>query len=417
MKLQTPVVLAVLLAPAVAWACPACARASADGAVVYYFATALMLVTPFVWLRRAARAAAPTLCLLAASVAPGCVYEGSAPITEDQTLGGQVIPAQRLDAGRQSYDKYCLPCHGVDGDGRGRSAAALETPPRDFRSATYKFSGALSGMLPHDEDLQALVRRGLKGTAMLPWGLPQQTLADIVDYTKTFSPEGTGWRDPDMERGARIIPGKDPYAQPERRAEAIARGATLYHGYTACHACHPAYQTRKEINVSRAAKKMPPKYVFRPDRHLSVVKESESYTRPVEGGPTCGLEQACKGANMVCRLGRCEAKLRLVPPDFLMNSVRSGASPEQLYRVIAAGVPGTAMPAWGEALVPDDIWALAWYVHSLTQLKDTPAAAALSEELASDTAPMPSSAMLQGALTPAGRVTPAAPDAPEETSP
>jgi len=54
------VFVAGLVTPTMVWACPACARASLESAVVYYIATALMLLVPFVllgglviWLKRA----------------------------------------------------------------------------------------------------------------------------------------------------------------------------------------------------------------------------------------------------------------------------------------------------------------------------------------------------------------------------
>jgi mono/diheme cytochrome c family protein len=44
---------------------------------------------------------------------------------------------------------------------------------------------------------------------------------------------------------------------------------------------------------------------------------------------------------------------------------------EDLYRVIAAGVGGAAMPTWKGAIPEENLWALAYYVQTLVNLRDT----------------------------------------------
>ncbi len=410
---------AVVVAPTVAVACPSCARASLEGATVYYVATALMLLTPFIlvgglvfWLRRKMRGVAVLAALCALPVAAGCVFEPTPPITADQSLGGVTVSAARINRGMAAYSKYCQPCHGVDGDGRGRSAAELATPPRDFRTASFKFAGATEGTLPQDADLAALVQKGLHGTAMLPWDVPDALLADVLQYIKTFSPEGTGWRDPDAELVERIVPGDSPFGEAGRQ-EAVDRGRAVYHGYASCHLCHPAYETRADINADRVKFKIPPTYKFRPSLWRPDAKVSESYSRPVAGDPKCDASTPCAGDGQVCRWGRCEEKLRLMPPDFLLNTVRSGSTPAELFRTIATGIPGTAMPAWKGVMADKDIWALATYVSSVVALKGTPQGGALKAKLMADTAPMQPPPPPAPPPAPAGEdgTTPAAADA------
>ena len=68
----------------------------------------------------------------------------------------------------------------------------------------------------------------------------------------------------------------------------------------------------------------------------------------------------------------------IFPPDFKRDFVRAGTDVEDLYRSIAAGVTGTAMPTWidsmdfpggkqagGPLVSQADIWAMAYYVQSL----------------------------------------------------
>jgi len=83
----------------------------------------------------------------------------------------------------------------------------------------------------------------------------------------------------------------------------------------------------------------------------------------------------------------------ILPPDFLRSDLRSGDTLPDLYRTIACGVGGTAMPAWiatapytdpntGEHWDGEkDIWALAHFVRSLVEMKGTPRADGLHKKL------------------------------------
>lgn len=50
--------------------------------------------------------------------------------------------------GKALYQRYCIFCHGTDGDGRGESAPFLDPKPRDFTKAVYKCRSTPSGSLP-----------------------------------------------------------------------------------------------------------------------------------------------------------------------------------------------------------------------------------------------------------------------------
>ncbi len=151
----------------------------------------------------------------------------------------------------------------------------------------------------------------------------------------------------------------------------MARGKAVYHGAAGCYSCHPAYESAEAISAFRVAAGKPPVAIPRPKMWLPEPKEGPSYTAPVEGDPACDADSDCGSDHQVCRLGRCERKLLIIPPDFILNQVRSGESPADLYRVIAAGIPGTAMPTWKGALPDKDLWAMAHYVGHLIGLKGT----------------------------------------------
>lgn len=254
---------------------------------------------------------------------------------------------EKLRRGREAYALYCAGCHGEQGDGAGPAAAFLSPKPRDFRKARIKFASVPSGTLPRDEDLHRIITNGLTGTSMPKWELlPEDDRAGIIAYIKTFS---DAWK---ATPGIPIPIKKDPFRKsPE---DGVAAGERVYHGLAACSSCHPAYVTKPAIVEHMKAFDIP--YAgFRDDMYKSVEKESE-WGEPIR------------------------------PPDFLVDPVKAGATRDDLVRVIAAGVGGTAMPSWGTSLSNDQLWGLAYYVESLVAKRGTPEAAALRSELESQPA-------------------------------
>src|SRR6185437_4391494 len=63
--------------------------------------------------------------------------------------------------------------------------------------------------------------------------------------------------------------------------------------------------------------------------------------------------------------GPAAAGLRPAPPAIGDASVMHGVAPAMVYRVISTGVAGTAMPAWGGTLTPQQRWNVVGYVLSL----------------------------------------------------
>ena len=285
---------------------------------------------------------------------PACAKSPIPPeFTAPLTLGGRTVQPDVLNAGRLAYTDYCYACHGSQGDGRGPAGYGYRPPPRDFRAGTFKFAGQVAG-LPHDEDLTRIVRGGLHGTAMLKWDVPEAELPAILQYIKTFAPPGQSWKDPDEALGERIVPPPDPFAG--KKEEAIAEGKKVYHAAATCWSCHPAFATKKEIYAA-SVELGKPITDFRKDLYFPEAKEADY---AVEG-----------------------KKMKILPPDFTFMPVRSVRSAADLFRLIGAGIPGTAMPQWSGSLADDKIWAMAHYVESLIAIRNTPAADALRKELMS----------------------------------
>jgi mono/diheme cytochrome c family protein len=273
----------------------------------------------------------------------GCSGPG-ARFSKSQTLGGKRVSARRLNRGRELFVTYCAACHGLEGDGKGPAAVGLRPPPRNFKQGQFKFAAVASGQLPNDEDFLRIVQNGLHGTTMLPWSdVPERDLLDIIQYLKTLSPK---WAE--KTAGEPIVPSPDPWGD-ARKAEAVTRGMKVYHGLAQCLSCHPAYETPGTIQAA-SLELSQRESTLRPDPYHASPKESDY-------------------------------GVRIMPPDFTRDHVRSGEALTDIYRTVASGIGGTAMPTWKGALPEEDIWAMAYYVRSLLDIKNTPEADARRAKL------------------------------------
>ena len=260
------------------------------------------------------------------------------------TLGWRTVSAERLRHGGEVYTHYCRPCHGTDGDGNGASAPGLRPPPRDLRRGIYKFGSVAAGQLPTDDDFVRIIKGGLHGTAMLAWDVPPAELDDLIQYTKAFS---TRWLT--EKAGDPILPAPDPWAADSPGA--IARGKRVYHGLAQCAvACHPAYATRAEIYDATKELTHIELRAFRDDLYSPVAKDSDF-------------------------------GFKILPPDFTFTPLRSGDTLPDIYRSIAAGIGGTAMPTWKNVLPEADLWAMVHYIASLVALRGTGDADQLQQQL------------------------------------
>lgn len=261
------------------------------------------------------------------------------PITEPLKLaGGTEISAARLENGREKYMLYCRACHGEQGDGRGPAGIGLRPPPRNFQEVYFKFGGVAAGELPPDSELKRVVLEGLDGTAMLPWKIPESDLDDVLQYIKTFAKDEDGaniWLEDEV--GELIEIPEDPWAG--KKDEAIARGKSVYHGLAQCLKCHPAYGSYQEIwDATAEATGQGSTSAFRKGMYFPEAKYAEAY------------------------------KHKLLPPDFTRHPIKAGTSEKAIYRTIAAGIGGTAMPMWKGSIPDEDIYAIAYFVKHLYEM-------------------------------------------------
>lgn len=86
-----------------------------------------------------------------------------------------------LAEGKEVYDNNCSGCHGLEGNGNGAAAAALNPKPRNFIKADYKYGS-------DDASLTKTIENGVQGTAMPGWkeSLSGDQIKSVLAYIKAF---------------------------------------------------------------------------------------------------------------------------------------------------------------------------------------------------------------------------------------
>ena len=232
--------------------------------------------------------------------------------------------------GKELYQRFCVACHGPDGDGNGENAQWIDPKPRDFTAAVFKCRSTPSGTLPTDQDLFNAMTRGFVNTNMPSWRpLTDQTRVDLVAYIKTLSPRWT-------KEG----PGK-PIAVPAETPvtkESVLHGRELFNKME-CWKCHGPAGHGDGPSAS------------------SLTDSKDNPIRPYNFS---------SGTRFKC-----------------------GSTNEDLFRIFMTGLDGTPMPSFSDNLTPNDAWDLVHYLRTLQPFA-TPEAATWQQWLQS--APAPSGA-------------------------
>ena len=217
---------------------------------------------------------------------------------------GRLWGADLSPPGKAVFEAQCAVCHGVTGDGQGPEAHRFFTRPADLTRGTFKFRSTPTGSLPTDQDLERAIRRGLPGSGMVAQDhLTDAEVRDVIAYLKTLSPK---W-------AADPAPPAMAIVRPANLESLAAKGTALYKDDAGCLECHG------------------------PDGR----GDGPSAGRLTSGGrPTR-------------------------PADLTRRPFKGGDRPEDIYRALAAGLDGTPMPSYRDALDEDQIWALAAYVARL----------------------------------------------------
>lgn len=260
--------------------------------------------------------------LLTAVIASGCGAPTSSGSSSSSAATAAAVPiswthfevgeapapnAEMLLRGGEVYADNCSACHGDNGDGAGLCSAFLAPAPRDFTTGVFRFKTTPGGQMPTDQDLFRTVSLGLHSTGMPPWKflLTEEERWAVVQYVKGFSSS--------FERDGAGEP-VDLGQEPEISAERIAAGRDLY--VTArCSMCH-----------------------------------GES-----------GYGDGPSAATLIDAFGNA------IPARNYHKTghFKRGHTPRDIALAIHTGNNGTPMPAFDGAFTADEIWSMAFYVHSL----------------------------------------------------
>jgi len=212
------------------------------------------------------------------------------PVTLTPSTTRAATPAL-LELGRRVYARQCAACHGADGRGDGDAAYLLYPKPRDFVAARYRLVSTWE-RVPTDEDLLRTISRGMPGSAMPSWGhLSEVERWGLVHYVKSFAATPLVVR-PAVDVKGEGQAGEGVIRVPARPpSSAEARKLALERFADACASCHG--KTGKGDGTEAQ-------------------KDDEGYaTRP---------------------------------RDLTIGVFKGDPDPEQLYRRIVAGMPGSPMP-------------------------------------------------------------------------
>jgi cytochrome c oxidase cbb3-type subunit I/II len=229
---------------------------------------------------------------------------------------------EMIDYGKTVYQRRCIGCHGVQGDGNGPAATFhYLVRPRDFTHGAYKFRDTPSGSLPTDGDLMRVITRGVRGTGMPSWhDLPEKDRLAVIQYVKYEL--AVDRSDPTFPYAVFLEEVPEPPIHigppPPPSERLIARGREAWRE-AKCWECHG------------------------------------------DGGRGDGT-----------RADELEDDFGFPIPaaDLTRGQFKSGPAVTDIFRTMTTGLNGTPMPSYEDSLSVEDRWALSYFVLSLAAFRD-----------------------------------------------
>jgi len=252
-------------------------------------------------------------------------------------LGGTGASAAlaHLKRGAEIYSRYCVQCHGVNGDGNGLAASYMIPKPRNYLLGIFKFTSTTYGSKPLREDLIRTVRRGIRGTSMPAFPLlPPKDLEAVVDYVQSLTRRGE--LETKLAEQAEFDEQIDEAKVPE-----VVSGI---------------------VSKWEAAKGL----VVYPSTPMPTFKRSN-----VDQGKQAFLTKGCAKCHgddgrgmMASNVGTDAWGNPTKAADLTSGMLRGGTEALDIYRHIDSGINGTPMPSFRDTLKgePETVWNLVSYV-------------------------------------------------------
>jgi len=102
------------------------------------------------------------------------------------------VHAGDTTAGKLLYEKHCLRCHGVNGDGKGPATQNMDRNPRSFIDDELKFDTNADWQRGTDRDIADVINLGAAAFGgsplMPPWGalLRDDDTTNLVSYIQSL---------------------------------------------------------------------------------------------------------------------------------------------------------------------------------------------------------------------------------------
>jgi mono/diheme cytochrome c family protein len=261
-------------------------------------------------------------------------------------LGTTAVSSGRTKRGAEVYSRYCVQCHGVNGDGNGVAAQYLIPKPRNYTMGIFKFTSTTYGYKPLREDLIRTVKRGIRGTSMPAFSLLSRSdLESVVDYVISLARRGE--LESKLADQAEFDEKVDEQALPEVIADIVGKWDAA------------------NSQVIYPATPMP---IF---KQANIDAGKQAFLSNELGCFKC---HGPDGRGMLAsNVGTDAWGNPTKAADLTSGMLRGGTEPLDIYRHIDAGINGTPMPSFRDVeklkAEPQTIWNLISYVLDVADIR------------------------------------------------
>ncbi|HJN11831.1 MAG TPA: cytochrome c [Pirellulaceae bacterium] len=257
-------------------------------------------------------------------------------------VGAQGLPLYRVDAQRL-YLRHCSICHGESGRGDGRVADNLKPRPRDFGVRGFRLVSTDNGY-PSKEDILKVLQHGMPATNMPAWDhLPERERGALADYVLELARQGVRERQ-HLALLEEFGDDLSPEDEEELNEELDALDADL-----------------ESLTRSGDPLKVPPPPQLT-DEHMARGKEIFV--------TVCVKCHGDDGTGRDDPTWKSAEGFPIVSGNLRRGIFKGGSDGESIYHRVAAGMPGTPMPANSAGMTGDDIWGIVHYTLSLSKEED-----------------------------------------------
>lgn len=228
--------------------------------------------------------------------------------------------------GGRLFKQHCAACHGSEGRGNGPAAIALEVRPRDFRNEPFRYVSTLESV-PTQADLVQSIRSGRRiGEMPSHPHLTDAEIRTLADYVREIN--RLGLVDQLLQETAE--------EDEELTREEIEEIAV------------------ERVTPSGAIAVTGPGPAFRPDTEVGrklYLANCASCHGPAGRGDGLDMPVDEQGKVITVR-------------DLTAGKFRGGGEPEEIFKRIVCGIPGTPMPVQ-ESMTDEEVWQVVHYVKFL----------------------------------------------------